>query len=77
MDKFLACDSSPCYHVFCDGEPDTPTPKNTQGPLDCHSGNPPILLSWICRLMGGIPVKETELCDSDLDTISYNYIHDH
>jgi hypothetical protein len=74
---FLACDSSPCYHVLCDRQPVSPPPKSSQDPTDCHSGNPPVLLPGICRLVGGIPVKETELRNSDFDTSSYNYIHGH
>lgn len=77
MDKFLACDSSPCYHVLCDGQPVSPTPKNSQDPTDCHSGNLPVLLPWSCCLVGCNPVKETGLRNSDFDTNSYNYIHGH
>ena len=77
IDIFLACDSSPCYHVLCDGQPVSPPPKSSQDPTDCHSGNPPVLLPGICRLVGGIPVEETELRNSDFDTSSYNYIHGH
>jgi hypothetical protein len=77
IDIFLACDSSPCYHVLCDGQPVSPPPKSSQDPTDCHSGNPPVLLPGICRLVGGIPVEETELRNFDFDTSSYNYIHGH